>query len=249
MRAYEYFRKPRPFDPRTPFAALRAMEQGLSGPEAFIHLGASMRPLAMEPFDIPELSRILARERMDFPTTLCVMRILKKLSRDPDAERALFGSESITVIESRYSRRVAALMKAYKEKPRARLLYRLARLNYELAELNADSDFLSRFYLKKSFAFAARLIHGRGKRARKAEIGLAVKALMGLGLNEHALLLLKAHSPALGNAALPLHAMLAFGMGDYGRLRELLAYMASQGDMPHEMRREASYWIGEGSGA
>ncbi len=246
MKAYEYFRKPRPFEPRTPFAALRALEQGLSGPEAYIHLGTSMRPLAMEPFDIPELSRTLARERMDFPTTLSVMRILKKLSRDPDAERALFGSESITVIESRYSKRVEAIARAHAAQPRARYLYLLARLNYELAELNADSEILRRFYLKKSFSFAARLIRGRGKRARKAEVGLAVKALAGLDLREHALLFLKAYSPALGMEALPLHAMLAYEMGDFKKLHGVLSYLSSHRSLPHALRREAEYWLGGG---
>ena len=117
MEGFTYFKTVREsFIPKTPDAALKAMEAGLQPGEAFIYRGTSIKPLDDEPLDLDEIARVVEREDLDIQTNLLLMRIFEKLVKSQDAELALFAAESINAIENRYNSSIETLKKKWRGK-------------------------------------------------------------------------------------------------------------------------------------
>lgn len=251
MNSFDLFRQERINLPRTPAAALRALELGIAPPEAYVYLSTSVRPLEEEPVDQAEISRILARKELEFPLVKVLMRVMKKLSRSMDAETALFGSEGITTLETRYSRRIRDCEGALARRFLPRRAQELARLHAELAELHSDNDVLRRFHLRESF-FASRSLLGRRKegagvlKARAGEVALAAATLCGLGLAAQAFDLVRGYGTVLGAESLYMEAAVRYEMRDFkGCYRCLREYSLRAADIQPERRRAMRYWLGE----
>lgn len=144
------------FKPKTPSAALLAVQEEVLPVESYIYRASSVKPLYEEPFDLEEIQRILSREDNDLETSILLMDILTRLSRDKDAETALFAAESMNAIEQRYNERIEALTELINLDPKPGILRECARRQYELALLNRQ-EVIRRFYLKEAFMTARRL--------------------------------------------------------------------------------------------
>lgn len=144
-RGYEYVKNSRMYyQPKTPFAALKAAEAGLLPPEAFIFKATSIEPISDSPENLEEIERILAQKNRDLETNKLLMDLLGKLIKHPDKEIALFAAESINAIESSYNAELEAL-KDDQHRERANLFI-------ERAELSRASADLMKFYLREAFA-------------------------------------------------------------------------------------------------
>lgn len=131
------------FQPKTPFSALRAAEEGLLPPEAFIYRATSIEPIADHPDNLNEIERILGQKERDVETNMLLIDILGKLIKDPDKEKALFAAESINAIENSYNQAIENLdPKDHRNK---------AELYTEMAELNKAVIDLKNFYLREAF--------------------------------------------------------------------------------------------------
>jgi hypothetical protein len=131
------------FQPKTPFSAFRAAEEGLLPPEAYIYKATSIEPIAENPGNLEEIERILGQKERDFQTNMLLIDILSRLIKNPDKEIALFAAESINAIENDYNRTIENLNPdEYKKK---------ARIYSEMAELNKAVPDLKNFYLREAF--------------------------------------------------------------------------------------------------
>jgi len=159
MRIHEFIKKSAGlFHPRTPHAALLAVQEGILPVESYIYRASSVKPLYEEPFDLEEIQRILSREDNDLETNILLMDILAKLSYSQDAEIALFAAESMNTIENRYNRNIERLTETIEasSQPRPETLRECARQMYELALLNRQ-EIIRKFYLKEAFTMLRRM--------------------------------------------------------------------------------------------
>lgn len=152
------------FIPKTPRAALRAVEQGLLPPEAFMYRAASVKPLYEEPFNKDDIDWILAREDIDMETLLLVIQILQKLIVSKDSETALFAAESINQIEKRYTDKINFLRKEYAEKKDAAAARKLGSTYYQLAGINGSRKGIRNFYLREAFTIFRNLTKGNSRK-------------------------------------------------------------------------------------
>lgn len=152
MKDFDYIREANTFyQPRTPMAAIKAVEMGVIPPEGFIYKACSVKPLYEEPIDLDEIERVLARVDLDLETILLLIKILNKLLTNPDPEIALFGAESINAIENRYNNRITELRDALKEKINdPELSISLAEQYFELSQINDERLSIKKFYLKEA---------------------------------------------------------------------------------------------------
>jgi tetratricopeptide (TPR) repeat protein len=152
-RGFDYIKNAyRYFTPHTPRAALRAIEQGLLPPEAYLYWANSVKPLYQEPFDTYEIERILARKEIDLDTLLLINRILEKLIVSKDPETALFAAESLNGIEMRFTKKIEALRAKLEEAPNQHALIRdLGRTYYEFALVSGGRKAIRNFYLKEAY--------------------------------------------------------------------------------------------------
>ena len=124
------------YNPRTPRAALLAVESGLLPQEAYIYKANSIKPLFEEPVDIPEIERILASENNDLTTNLLLIGILERLLVNNDSEIALFAAESINAIEGRYNDRIEGLKARYRHSADPSILRDIAHQFFEIGTIN-----------------------------------------------------------------------------------------------------------------
>ncbi len=142
------------YEPKTPFAALRAAEEGLLPPEAFIYKAAAIEPIFDHPDNLEEIERILGQKGRDLETNLLLVNLLNKLIKNPDKEIALFAAESINAIENDYSQAVENLKENQYRKR--------AELYSEMAELNKAVTDLWNFYLREAFTSYRQLDKAEG---------------------------------------------------------------------------------------
>ena len=183
MTGFEYLKKANElYSPRTPRAALLAVEAGLLPEDAYVYLANSVKPLFEEPVDIPEVERILSREDNDLQTNLLLISILERLLTHKDSEIALFGAESINAIENRYNNRIEKLKAEFKKSGVCRLLRKIADHFHELAQLNQSRPAINRFYLAEAYSYMQRL-HGEDDLDR-SDVEFVVNLLMDMELFE-----------------------------------------------------------------
>ena len=202
------------FQPKTPQAALKAVEEGLLPAEAYSYAATSVKSLYREPFDLAELERIVHRENNDLETTLLLMQVFRKILLDPDPERALFGAESINTIEGRYTSRIDDCKARIAETESPDLMIECAGLYREMALLAAERN-IRNFYLKESF-YLIREAGKLGPLVRDDGI-LMVRILLDLGIWDQAKQVL--HQLAEGGGEdteiILLNAETDFRRGDY----------------------------------
>ncbi|MBI9102861.1 MAG: hypothetical protein JEY99_10630 [Spirochaetales bacterium] len=144
------------FKPKTPNAALLAVEKGILPVQSYIYKITSVTPLYEEPFDLEEIQRILSMQDTDLETKILLMKILKKLSYHEDPEIALFAAESMNAIESRYNNKIEKLKKEIEENISLELVRECANEFYEMAVLSSQ-EVIKKFYLKESFLLMRKL--------------------------------------------------------------------------------------------
>jgi len=177
MAGFDYFRSfHERYQPRTALSALKALGEELIEQEAYIHLGVSIRPVDDEPVDLGEIERILSRDDLDLETNMLLVKILEKLVKDKDPERALFAAESINLIENRYNRRIEELKSSFKKTGDLSFLSRLANQFFELSQVYTGS--IRNFYLKEAYSHLVRI--SRIKRITKEDNALATRVLLEL---------------------------------------------------------------------
>lgn len=138
------------FLPKTPTAALKAVEGGYLPEAAFIFQGVNVRPVFEEPYDLMELERLLAKPDLDFESTLLLMQVFEKLIKNPDKELALFAAESINAVEVRYVHRIQTLKKSLEAEASPEASKALVQAFFELGKLNFARPVLKTFYLKEA---------------------------------------------------------------------------------------------------
>ena len=220
MFKFDFFRNSeRIYNPKTPASAMKAFEAGILPIEVFIYNATSVKPLNEEPYDIPEIERVLARKDLDIRTYLLLMRILKKLIKNDEPETALFAAESINLIEDRYNRKIERLKKMIDNKKAANTLYKISGLYYELSLFNSDALAIRNFYLKEAFSYINQI---ELKNDTKFKIyKLKINILCDLHLYDHALYSLKKLSGSGGKEhfeELLLEGEISFRKKDFSRI-------------------------------
>ena len=176
------------FVPRTPRAALKAIEEGLLPDVAYLYKANSVSPLYEDINKIeeiiPDIERILSNERNELGTNLLLMSIFEQLLGHKDQEIALFAAESINAIENQYNERIEKLKKELSGEDPSAARRGIARQFYEVARINDARPAIKRFYLAESYSYLKELY--RNGKFRKVDIQLAVDVLVALGLPDRA---------------------------------------------------------------
>ncbi len=186
------------FLPKTPRAALRAVEQGLLPPAAFINRATSVKPLYEEPFNKDDIDWILSRRDIDMETLLLVVHILQKLIVSKDGETALFAAESINQIEKRYTDMVNTIRKRMGRKRSAPLLRELGETYYHLALVNNARKGIRNFYLREAFTCFREL--SRTNQRKPSDYVFTINISMRLNLNGQAEKLLEEQKEVFGDS-------------------------------------------------
>jgi hypothetical protein len=250
MDGFDFFRSRRPgYAPRTPAAALRGVGAGLLPPEYFIHASCSAKPLDEEPFDLEAIQRTLARTDIGVATARLLKGILEKLIKGQDQETALFGAEGINALESRYLQRIQKVRDGLgrPETPARRrsALVLLARLHFEMSELQGRGSSIRSFSLREAHGHLRAAMGGEGRVSRDI-VDLLVEVLMGLGLHDQAAHLLEKITPADDPFVLLRVARVAFQRRDYRRVAECSRALLGRPERLTEAeRRAAAFWVGE----
>ena len=244
MLEFDYFRRAADsYRPRTANAAMRAVEANLLPVEACVYLGTSIKPLDEQPIDLDAIEQVLSRPQLDLDTILLLMRILTKLLRNPDAEVALFAAESISSIETRYTKRIEALKASVREKPNDQVLRSLARQYFELAQVHPGS--IRNFYLREAFGYIKEL--NRLKRLGREDVVLTVRILLALGLTDQAKRIIDQLADRRNPSYMRLEMEVAFKRRDITEIQTLCDRLESEGERLDEPSRAfLAYWI-EGS--
>ena len=241
MLEFSYFRRVADeYRPRTASAAMRAAAANLLPIEACVYLGTSIKPLDEQPIDLDAIEQVLSRPQLDLDTILLLMRILTKLLRNPDAEVALFAAESISSIETRYTKRIEALKASVQEKPNDKVLRALARQFYELAQIHPGS--IRNFYLREAFGYIKEL--NRLKRLGREDVVLTVRILLALGLTDQARRIIDQLADRDNPSYLRLEMEVAFKRKDITEVQHLCDRLQSNRERLDEPSRAfLTYWI------
>jgi len=176
---FRYLKRSREFyGPKTPMAALRAVETGLLPDHAFIYQANSVHPLFEEPVDITAIERVLSRKDNDLSTNQLLVRILERLLESRDSEIALFAAESINAIENMYNGRIEELKKKHGSDNDPAHLRSIAVQFYELALLNEPRRSIRNFYLLEAYSYMKR--YGSLARFSREDLIFTLRLLVSL---------------------------------------------------------------------
>lgn len=233
------------FHPKTPHAALLAVQEGILPVESYIYKAASVKPLYEEPFDLEEIQRILSRGDNDLETNILLMDILTKLSHSEDSETALFAAESMNAIENRYNRRIEELTEHIDADPRPELLRECARQFYQLAVLNSQ-EVIRKFYLKEAFLLSRRLESSGDYDKEDGLFSIAIlKELELYGQAKQTITSLKERYGTDDPEILRVEAMVEFAQHNF--MKVILIYLklgSLKGRLDTEELAALSFWTG-----
>jgi hypothetical protein len=226
MIGYEYVRAMRSlYNPRTPKAALVAVEAGILPVEAVVYKASSVKPLFEEPYDLDELERVLAQRDLSFGDAMMLAEIFVAMTLEADKERALFAAESMTSLENRWARKVEDLRPGYKQgdedgAPAFAGAFALARALYEQAMIAGRSAPIRNFYLLEAYYILLQMPEaGSGG----PSFGLLIRCLLRLGLLDQAESEVSAELALREDGELVALAVeIAYLKRDVQRIRELL---------------------------
>lgn len=138
------------YQPKTPFAALKAAEKGLVPADCFTFMASSVEAITDNPENLEEIERMLGQKHRDLDTNILLVDVLNILIKNKDKEVALFAAESLNAIENDYNRAVEALDEdQYLER---------AVLYTEMSILNKSVSDLKNFYLREAFSNYRQLV-------------------------------------------------------------------------------------------
>jgi|YelNatPaOPRAMG01_1025707.scaffolds.fasta_scaffold128999_2 hypothetical protein len=230
--------------PRTPAGALKAFEGGFAPIEAFIYKSTSSKPIDEQPYDLDEIERILSRPNLDFKTNVVLMGIFEKLIHHEDQELALFGAESINVIENRYNTKISSLKKQGTEaaSPLQRLSD-LGRLYFELALLNNKRQAIKEFYIDQSLHYFQELL--RLRTLTGSERNTYIRALMEVRDYKTASELLRGKKAPKTPEDILLLAEIEYSQKKFDRASELISHLIRHMDTLNEREMALyAYWMG-----
>ena len=222
MIGYEYVRAMRSlYNPRTPKAALVAVEAGILPVEAVVYKASSVKPLFEEPYDLDELERVLAQRDLSFGDAMMLAEIFVAMTLEADKERALFAAESLTSLENRWARKVEDLRPAYVAGDEdGEPAFLLARSLYEQAMIAGRSAPIRNYYLLEAYYILLQMPEaGSGG----PSFGLLIRCLVRLGLLDQAEAEVGAELKLREDGELiALAVEIAYLKKDVRRIRELL---------------------------
>lgn len=233
------------FKPKTPAAALLAVQEEVLPVESYMYRASSVKPLYEEPFDLEEIQRILSRGDNDLETNILLMDILTRLSHNRDAETALFAAESMNAIEQRYNERIEALTEQIDLDPKPDILRECARRQYELALLN-QQDVIRRFYLKEAFMTARRLENSADFTKADGLFIVAVLNELGLyGQSKQTITALKERHGAADPELLHTEAQIEFTQHNFKNVIQVYLKLGTmKGSLDTDERAALKFWTG-----
>jgi len=166
------------YDPKTPMAALKAVEIGLLPDDAFVYKANSVHPLFEEPIDITAIERTLSRKDNDLETNQLLVGILEKLLENRDSEIALFAAESINAIENMYNGRIEELKNAFESENNPACFRKIAAQFYELALINESRKSIRNFYLFEAYSYMKR--YGSAARFTREDVIFTLRIMIAL---------------------------------------------------------------------
>jgi hypothetical protein len=245
MTGFDYIRRLRQFyRPRTPRAALLAVESGLLPVEAFVYRSSSIKSLFDEPWNPEELERALAKPDMGLGEAMLLSEIFTEMTKGRDKELALFAAESLNGLEARWSSKVEELRSQVKEGTcEDEGVCRFARALYEYALIVGRYAPIRNYYLREAYYVltdwpeACLLPEG---------FDIRIRCLLRLGLFDQAEAVLQSELGRRSDGELLLLAAeAAFLRKDTRRLRELVGGRDLDSvDMPRERRELLRAWAG-----
>jgi hypothetical protein len=166
------------YNPKTPMAALKAVETGLLPSHAFVYKANSVQPLFEEPIDITAIERTLSRKDNDLSTNQLLVRILEQLLENRDSEIALFAAESINAIENMYNEHIENLKNIYESEKKPEYLKQIAAQFYELALINESRRSIRSFYLFEAYSYMKR--YGSEARYNREDLKFTLRIMIAL---------------------------------------------------------------------
>jgi tetratricopeptide (TPR) repeat protein len=244
MLGFDYFRIINDtYKPKTPHAAIRAVEAGILPLEAYISRGTSVKSLAEEPYDLDEIDRVLSRENLDLEMNLLLMRVFNLMIRNPDQEIALFAAESINLIESRYNRSIEALKHKLEEREDSDTLMELARTYFEFSQVFQHVTSIKNFYLREAYSYIQRLPDTVAP--KREYVRIIVIIFTELELYEQALLALEQFGNAEESWTLLLKAEIEFKRRNFHEIFRICSWLLQREDqLSREDKAIISYWLG-----
>ena len=244
MLGFDYFRTSSgAYNPRTPRAAIRAVEARILPLEAYISRGTSVKSLAEEPYDLDEIDRVLTRENLDLEMNILLIRIFSRMIRNPDQEIALFAAESINLIESRYNRSIEALKEKLKEREDSGTLMELARTYFEFSQVSQHVTSIKNFYLREAYSYIQKLPDTA--EPKREYVRIIVMIFIELELYEQALLALEQFGKAGESWTLLLKAEIEFKRRNFHEIFRICSWLLQREDqLSREEKAIISYWLG-----
>ena len=244
MSGFDYIKNvSQGFRPKTPSAALKAVEENMFPIEAFIYLGTSVKPINEKPYDLDALERILARRDLDIKTYIILNRIFSELTRSSDQETALLAAESINLIENRYNTRIEELKTKLKTGENDAVYLELAEAYYEFALLNEGKLEIKKFYLKESFEYLKKTI--QDKQYRKKNIFLLIRILIELKMYDQAFVILNKVKNKSEPMILFLKAEVEFHRRNLSEVFQYCIELTEYADkLGESMRSVLPFWVG-----
>jgi hypothetical protein len=223
------------FQPKTPFAALKAAEEGLLPADAFIYMATSVEAIADNPERLEDIERMLGQKNRDLDTNILLVEVLNKLIKNKDKEIALFAAESINAIENGYNRAVEELPDdGFRER---------AKLYTEMAVLNKSVNDLQNFYLREAFSNFRQL--ERHHELTDADRLAMSRILMDLGLLIQAKNLIT-DNILTNSEAMFILAEIAFRQRNYSELFTIITRLNEKRSiLDSDQRNIVDFWMGK----
>lgn len=139
------------FFPHTQAQALKALDEGILGPEYYIHMAVDQRPILEEPWDQWEIDRLLAKRDLDDEARRALMAVLGTMTKEADKELALFAAESIDGLERRLTERARAREALWESGRRPEDLFGAVDAYRSLASMNFLRPAVAAFYGRQAY--------------------------------------------------------------------------------------------------
>lgn len=144
------------FIPRTQAQALRGFAEGLLNAEYFMYKAVNIHPIVEEPWDLPEMDRLLAKPDLDDDTASLLMMVFEKMIKHKDKELALFAAESINTLERRFLARIQERRARLDDDPGPEASRAVIEGYRAAARLFSSRPVLRGFYLSEARRYADR---------------------------------------------------------------------------------------------
>lgn len=230
------------FFPHTQAQALKALDEGILGPEHYIHMAVDQRPILEEPWDQWEIDRLLAKRDLDDETREALMAVLSTMTKGADKELALFAAESIDGLERSLMERARAFLAEWDSTRHPADLFGAVAAYRSMASMNFLRPAIAAFYGRQALALLE--ASGGALGSGPEMLALRVELLLDSGdLARAARELSGARRLYPDDGRLGwLAARAAFSARRYRDVAEELGCLGASGDM--EMAEGIAFWTG-----